>query len=605
MCKKALGMFLMGTLFIFCSCVDDTYDLNQEISTDVEIKGNKLAMPLGSLQPILLDSLVGGIDIINTTDDGVFCINRLDTIRIDKEVNPLLISISPKSVSKTLSIPTTYGAPAIAGASQRAATLGTKEIPFSVDKAVPFNHEEIFEQFKCINNFTFKEDMLIGLNIKINGLEALQASTVDLEFGIDFAPFFEFIDSDDPQITVDKDHRNRVHFAKEYLTQNPQGITIPLYCNKLNFKHEFPQTGLTLEELEKGYASHITATGHIVMTCDEADRDAFLQLSQIEMVLNCSFAPAQVKIANGIFKETFDAGESSFNFSLSEQLSLLKEEGTFVTLSEPQIDLELQNSMCIQTEVDVHMIGKNKDGEIIPSTEIATSFTIDRADYDDNTNDIVPHTTKVFFTGNSEITKEGYKQKVVDQLRHLLEDFPDSLNFTVHPHIDNTDKEPHIIDLDRSLSFSAPYHMFIPLKFDSLHICYSDTIPLELDAKLEMFRNAGLKLKMNIGNTIPCNLTLQMIALDKDDKPVPDITINPFEIAAGNGESILQEGFEKQAVELSIQSASGDFTQFNKLRLYIVTTNPATHATVFKSKQGIALTDIAIELSGDIITTLN
>ena len=604
MCKKALGMFLMGTLFIFCSCVDDTYDLNQEISTDVEIKGNKLAMPLGSLQPILLDSLVGGIDIINTTDDGVFCINRLDTIRIDKEVNPLLISISPKSVSKTLSIPTTYGAPAIAGAPQRAATLGTKEIPFSVDKAVPFDHEEIFKQFKRIYNFTFKEDMLIGLNVKINGLEALQASTVDLKFAIDFAPFFEFIDSDDPQIIVDSIHRNRVEFTKEYLTQNPQGITIPLYCNKLNFKHEFPQKGLTLEELEKGYTSHITATGHILMTCDEADRDALQQLSQIEMVLNCNFAPVHVKIANGIFKDTFDAGVSSFNFNLAEQLTSLKEEGTYVTLSEPQIDFELQNFICMQTEVDVHLVGKDKDGENIPSTEIATSFAIDKADYDYSIDDIVPHTTKVFFTGNSEITKEGYKQKVVDQLRHLLEEIPHSMSFTVHPHIDYT-YAPHIIDLDHSFSFSAPYHMFIPLKFDSLRICYSDTISLELDAKLEMFRNAGLKLKMNIGNTIPCNLTLQMIALDKDDKPVPDITIKPFEIAAGNGESILQEGIEKQAVELSIQSASGDFTQFNKLRLYIVTTNPATHATVFKSKQGIALTDIAIELSGDIITTLN
>ena len=604
MCKKALGMFLMGTLFIFCSCVDDTYDLNQEISTDVEIKGNKLAMPLGSLQPILLDSLVGGIDIINTTDDGVFCINRLDTIRIDKEVNPLLISISPKSVSKTLSIPTTYGAPAIAGAPQRAATLGTKEIPFSVDKAVPFDHEEIFKQFKRIYNFTFKEDMLIGLNVKINGLEALQASTVDLKFAIDFAPFFEFIDSDDPQIIVDSIHRNRVEFTKEYLTQNPQGITIPLYCNKLNFKHEFPQKGLTLEELEKGYTSHITATGHILMTCDEADRDALQQLSQIEMVLNCNFAPVHVKIANGIFKDTFDAGVSSFNFNLAEQLTSLKEEGTYVTLSEPQIDFELQNFICMQTEVDVHLVGKDKDGENIPSTEIATSFAIDKADYDYSIDDIVPHTTKVFFTGNSEITKEGYKQKVVDQLRHLLEEIPHSMSFTVHPHIDYT-YAPHIIDLDHSFSFSAPYHMFIPLKFDSLRICYSDTISLELDAKLEMFRNAGLKLKMNIGNTIPCNLTLQMIALDKDDKPVPDITIKPFEIAAGNGESILQEGIEKQAVELSIQSASGDFPQFHKLRLYIVTTNPATHATVFKSKQGIALTDIAIELSGDIITTLN
>ena len=29
MYKKVLGMFLMGTLFVFCSCVDDNYDLNK------------------------------------------------------------------------------------------------------------------------------------------------------------------------------------------------------------------------------------------------------------------------------------------------------------------------------------------------------------------------------------------------------------------------------------------------------------------------------------------------------------------------------------------------------------------------------------------------
>ena len=27
MCKKSLGMLLMGAMAFFCSCVDDTYDL--------------------------------------------------------------------------------------------------------------------------------------------------------------------------------------------------------------------------------------------------------------------------------------------------------------------------------------------------------------------------------------------------------------------------------------------------------------------------------------------------------------------------------------------------------------------------------------------------
>ena len=81
MCKKVLGLFLIGTLFFFCSCVDDTYDLKKEITTSVEIKDNKLTLPLGSLQAIMLDSLMGSEgDGLLSKEDGVFGINMSDSI---------------------------------------------------------------------------------------------------------------------------------------------------------------------------------------------------------------------------------------------------------------------------------------------------------------------------------------------------------------------------------------------------------------------------------------------------------------------------------------------------------------------------------------------
>lgn len=82
MCKKVLGLFLMGALFSLCSCIDDTYDFaNKEIVTDVEIKGNKLALPLGSLRAIMLDSLINAdsLDLLDKID-GVYSISIADTI---------------------------------------------------------------------------------------------------------------------------------------------------------------------------------------------------------------------------------------------------------------------------------------------------------------------------------------------------------------------------------------------------------------------------------------------------------------------------------------------------------------------------------------------
>ena len=601
-------MFLLGTLFIFCSCVDDTYDLaNKEISTDVEIKDNKLALPLGTLRPIFLESFLSDIDILDTIDNGVYCINRYDEILIEHEVQPVLLAINSKHITQTLTVPSTGTSTNINGL-QKSASLGTKQIPFEMSKDAPFDHKEIFNQFMCIHSFSFKEDMLIELNIRIDGFEALQESLVNLDFTINFAPFFEITESEDSDVTIDKDNTSRVHIKKPYPTDSNKGLTINLYCDKFNFDNEFPQKGLTLEDIENGYQSHITTTGHIVMDCNNAELDVIQQINQVDMNVNCTFAPAYVKIANGKFKDNFEKGVSTFNFNIAERLASLTEGGAYITLSEPQIEIELQNSICMQTNVDVHVIGKNEEGEIMPSTEIMTSFPLDKGEYDNSKGEIIPHITKVLFTSTEELFKDGYTNEKVDQLRHLLEQFPDSMIFTVHPKIDYTYDTPHIIDLDHSFSFNAPYHMVIPLKFDSLHVCYSDTILLNLDTTLDMFTNAGLAIKMNVTNTIPLSLQLNITALDKEDKPIDDITIESFTIEAGDGSNIAQqqEG-EKQLtpVTLGIKSATGDFSKFNKLKFTVESFNVANQTATLKETQGILLSNVAIEVSGDVSINMN
>lgn len=83
MCKKKLGMFLIGTTFIVCSCVDNTYDIaNKEVATDVKIEGNQVTLPLGSLQAFMLESIINvdSLEMINQTN-GMYSINFSDTIK--------------------------------------------------------------------------------------------------------------------------------------------------------------------------------------------------------------------------------------------------------------------------------------------------------------------------------------------------------------------------------------------------------------------------------------------------------------------------------------------------------------------------------------------
>lgn len=94
MCKKVLGMFLTGTLFFFCSCIDDTYDLNKGIETDVKIEGNRLALPLGSLKATKLGEL------LSVEDNGI--LDEMDGvygISIEEEIDPITIDIDDITLS--------------------------------------------------------------------------------------------------------------------------------------------------------------------------------------------------------------------------------------------------------------------------------------------------------------------------------------------------------------------------------------------------------------------------------------------------------------------------------------------------------------------------
>ena len=56
--RKKVALLIVA-LFSICSCVDDMYDLSKkELSLDMKIEDNRIALPLGSLRPILLDSIL-------------------------------------------------------------------------------------------------------------------------------------------------------------------------------------------------------------------------------------------------------------------------------------------------------------------------------------------------------------------------------------------------------------------------------------------------------------------------------------------------------------------------------------------------------------------
>ena len=108
---KKIETFLWGMLLCFCSCVDDTYDMSKkDISLDMKIEGNCIALPLGNLRPIVLDSVLDLSTISMLKEDSishVYSIAFNDSVKtrvarkdlsVLKEVSKLSSDIEPVAI---------------------------------------------------------------------------------------------------------------------------------------------------------------------------------------------------------------------------------------------------------------------------------------------------------------------------------------------------------------------------------------------------------------------------------------------------------------------------------------------------------------------------
>ena len=99
---KTNKFLLLGALSLICSCVNNKYDLNLDISKDVKIEGNKVTLPFGSLKLVTLDSLidVDDIDVLEKSTDGTYSITKGDSIStITETVDPIEISVDGNTVT--------------------------------------------------------------------------------------------------------------------------------------------------------------------------------------------------------------------------------------------------------------------------------------------------------------------------------------------------------------------------------------------------------------------------------------------------------------------------------------------------------------------------
>ena len=114
-------------------------------------------------------------------------------------------------------------------------------------------------------------------------------------------------------------------------------------------------------------------------------------------------------------------------------------------------------------------------------------------------------------------------------------------------------------------------------------------------------------VKMDIINTIPLGLSLKVVPMDINGKVIEDIEIDELLVAAGNGEALLnadgtlRDGLPVQNFSFVIKSKGGDISSLDGLAFTLeAATDHTTGSAAIKGEQGIKISNVVFEVSGDI-----
>ena len=491
------------------------------------------------------------------------------------------------------------------------AVVSTTEISASLDgqeMSIDIK-EEIPSEIKRIERIGFKDDVLVTMTLDVEGLDEMNSNVnLDLEM---LLPSFLALKPYDVNSGVEiSDGALSIHTI--YNPSSLEPLVIKLWCCGIDFTtEEFGFDGYEPLIGDDGksyidYSTKVAVDGKV--SVDAAEFHSTMLTHDILFNLELNIDEIVVKSFHGLYCAEISGVEEEIELDLGEELDFLKDAS--LTLADPQLKLALTNHIGVPVDVELHIFGKDDNGNVIESSVIETTLSIAPAAYDEATDELSPVETKIFLS-TSEIGKAGYENICLENLGSLLAEIPSSLSLNVVPVIKSGAGITHHVDISQPIKLDAAYSVVVPFKFDDLQFCYSDTISGlkgSIDETIDVLSNVSLGIGMDIINTIPLGLSLTVVPLDENDNVIEDIEISKLEVKAGDGESLLKddkvtvaEGLTVQHFDFAIKSAKGDITSLDKLAFSIEAASTSAIGSVgLKGEQGIKISNIVLEVSGDV-----
>ncbi len=578
--RMVAGYIVSGLLLSFSSCINEDYDLDKEIDTNMQV-GSNLTVPIGSTDTIRLERLISEGDLLKAVD-GRYVITTSDRITesitaveefiVEEFVPDIKPYVREFELSENKDVPVIPGleTPLI-------------NVKFDVDVSLRDSfeiHVDVPEEVKAVKYVKIVDDnyndVEVVLHLDVSGVPSCVPvlHLVGGEFTV--PPIVDFEVREEEGSIIQEG--SKVYFSKDIVLTNGCGsYSIPVKVN-----------GISNPEIWDGQL-------HLI---DSVAFNGRLYVDEVQVGMNdldgatITVSP-RIEMPTPELRVTEVAGTVEPEVNISTGVSLddlpdfLKEGDNRFGLKDLLLILTVNNPINAPIEAEVLLNPKDALGQVIEENQVELLLSIDAGGR-----------SSFAINSVSDVIKRG-------TLTDLLSVVPDRVDLEVtRLVVDSKTVDQSIILGKGDYNISVDYDLEVPLEFNDLQIDYTEVITglqSDLDGIIGYIND--LELHVDIDHTIPVDLTLSAYPCDAMGNRIDGITLPDaiFVEAAPDSEGTIQSA----SVDIHlIETRAGALKEMDQLHVVVKGVSVENQEVTLRPNQYVVL-HLSAKLPNGVHVDLN
>lgn len=617
-----VGALCAGSAFLTTACVDNSYDLSEDLDLTMGLGSNGLSVPMGNVEKIYLNDILSVDESVKLDAANQYYLVEDGTTNFDFTID----NVTTKVDNPTLR--TDAGKPALPfnTVCEILHAAGVSSIPVPADKifsgeaegteSMDFSVSDISSDIKAIHSVSFTP-LKVSLNLEwFKSNAALKFDLKELKkVEITLPPILHVVEGSVSEGWTLAEGNKLVAQSVAFNGANMKEIvSFMIDQTQLKDRSEIKNGELTIypENLHitmKGGADFVS-TGSFTMTSNDY-MDVRLYIKVGTPGAN-NKTNVYVTRAKGVFDPLINPDVESIDIA-SELPDFLKDPEVRVNVSNPTLKFNVYPKYNVQIPADVDFyatLHSIKDGQDQVSPVEFPKYT---RLYKNTSNVIYFYqdaATGPYDPNGLEADASGKKvqTKKVDNISSLISVLPDRIEVDLGAN--GNDKHIRVVGenevaLGQKYSQVVDYTIYVPFEFkNGVTIVYTDETD-GMNEDLKDYAADGIQISAEAENTIPLDLKATISAYDMYDNLIPGIQFEEVDVKAGGGTDATAV-----TTALTIKATLTDpnlLKKLDKLEFKINAASEATSNATHKlvSTQYVQLKNVKLKLVGQIVADFN